>query len=122
MLVKAQRVLVARPRVAGNRIVVLRDQSDESLADALAAKLGRDGEKEDVAVASNRREPHQSLVAPVPAQQEINRRAPVGVGEKALSLFEHVLFVADALFELPRRLGVAVVAGASDFGIDVDAH
>ena len=58
-----------------NRVVILECSGDEPLSVALAAMLRRDAEKEDVAVAANRREPDQVVFN----EEEVIPRPAVGV-------------------------------------------
>jgi len=80
-----------------------------------------DGEKEDVPVPSDGREPREVLLVAVD-DDDADVRATVGVGEKALPLFEDALLFPDELFEFPGVLQVLVVSGTRFPHIDVYAH
>lgn len=94
------------------------DDLDEALAEALPAILGIDREKEEIAVAARRRKTDEVVVD----EEEMDRRSAIGVGEKPAALFEHVLPDANVLFQPPRGLDVGIVARPDDLQIDVDTH
>mgnify|MGYP000034624964 CR=1 FL=1 len=93
VFVERQRRLVRRPRVTRHRLVVLERGGDEPLPVALAAAFGCDAQEEDVAVAADRREPHEV----VPLEEEVIPRPAVGVDEERPALFEHPLLRPDPL-------------------------
>ena len=104
--------------MTGYRTVILRHLRDESPAEPLAATLGRNGQKEDVAVAPYRREAGE-----VPAEiEQMGRRPPVGVHKEALALFQDALLPADVLFEFPGFVRVVGDPGTIDAFLDRDAH
>ena len=120
VLVEPNCVLIRGAGVTGDVREFVGDASDEALAEAVAAVIRCDGEKQDVAVVSNGGEADQLFSGPVDVDEHL--RASVGVVEEAASLSEYAVGLADQLLEFPGGVRVVVAPPVDDVGFDVDAH
>lgn len=119
MAIKAQGLLVRAPGVAGDPVVLVGHLGDEASTEADPPVLGIDGQKEQVAVTTSRREPDEPLGS---VEGDVDRRPSIRAREEASTLLENALACPDALFEGPGRVEVVVVTAGDDLELDRGAH
>ncbi len=121
LLVELQCVVVGRPGVTGDGPVVLGDPGDEAFAEALVTVRLVDGQKQNVAVAPDGREPYEVIIS-APIDVEVDRRTTVRVLKETPPLSEDPVLTANPLFELPGLVDEVCLARIHGPPLDVDAH